>query len=288
MEISETRRLSRFPAHGWIGLLLTVVFWGVNWGVSGMRTHWAFFPLWLGYCLTVDGIVAARKGTSLLLRSKSRYFGLFLVSVLGWWLFELLNWRIQNWVYLGSEAFSRLEFSLLATLSFSTVVPAVFGTAELVSTFGWMRRLKPGVVIRASRRNAWLFFLLGWSMLALMLAWPRYFFPFMWLSVFFIIEPINVWLGNPTLAASVDKGDWRPVISLWLGGLICGFFWEFWNFFSFPKWVYYVPFVDFARIFEMPLLGYGGYLPFAMELYALYHFLLGLLGKGDQGYVDLG
>ena len=287
MQIAERRKLSRFPLHGWIGLLLAAVFWGINWGFEGLRTQWAFFPLWLGYCLAVDGLVAARKGTSLFLRSKARYAGLFLVSVAGWWTFELLNWRTQNWVYLGTEAFTPLEFALLASLSFSTVVPAVFGTAELVSTFGWVRRLKPGWRIATTRRNVWFFFLLGWAMLALMMAWPRYFFPFMWLSVFFILEPINVWMGNPSLAAAVDKGDWRPVISLWLGGLICGFFWEFWNFYSFPKWVYFVPFVDFARIFEMPLLGYGGYLPFAMELYALYHFLLGVLGKNDKGFVDL-
>jgi len=288
MQIAESNKLSRFPLHGWTGVLLIALFWWVNWGLDGMRTHWAFFPLWLGYCLTVDGLVASRKGTSLLIRSKTRYIGLFLVSVVGWWIFELLNWRTQNWSYLGIEAFTRLEFALLASLSFSTVVPAVFGTAELVRTFKWVQELKPGWVIASSKRNVWFFFLLGWSMLALMLAWPRYFFPFMWLSVFFILEPINLWLGNPTLAASAAKGDWRPMISLWFGGLICGFFWELWNFYSFPKWVYFVPFVDFAHIFEMPLLGYGGYLPFAMELFALYNFVLGLFGKQGRSYVNLG
>jgi hypothetical protein len=132
-----------------------------------------------------------------------------------------------------------------------------------------------------------LVFLLGLVMLALMLTWPRYFFPFMWLSIFFILEPINLWMGNPTLASSSAKGDWRLVISLWLGGLICGFFWELWNFYSFPKWVYFVPYVDFANIFEMPLLGYGGYLPFAMELYAMYHFVLGVLGRKDENYIKV-
>ena len=130
----------------------------------------------------------------------------------------------------------------------------------------------------------WFFFLLGWTMLALLLAWPRYFFPFLWLSLFFILEPINVGAGYPPLAATTAKGDWRPVISLWLGGLICGFFWEMWNFYSYPKWVYFVPFVDFAHIFEMPLLGYGGYLPFAMELFAMYHLILSILGKQDRGF----
>jgi hypothetical protein len=31
-----------------------------------------------------------------------------------------------------------------------------------------------------------------------------------------------------------------------------------------PKWEYVLPHLDFARIFEMPVLGYGGYIPFAM------------------------
>jgi hypothetical protein len=40
-----------------------------------------------------------------------------------------------------------------------------------------------------------------------------------------------------------------------------------WNFHSYPKWIYHVPGVGFAKVFEMPILGYLGYLPFAMELY---------------------
>jgi hypothetical protein len=289
MQIAKSKTYSsRFPTHGWIGLLLIAVFWLVNWAGTGLRTSWAFFPLWLGYCLAVDGLVYARKATSLFSRSKTRYLGLFAISILGWWLFELLNWRTQNWAYLGVESFSRLEYALLASLSFSTVIPAVFGTAELVSSFAWIKRLKPGPMISTGKRNVWFVFLLGCTMLALMLAWPRYFFPFMWLSIFFILEPINLRLGNPTLASSAAKGDWRPLISLWLGGLICGFFWELWNFHSYPKWEYFVPFVDFAHIFEMPALGYGGYLPFAMELYAMYYFVIGLFGKKEQGYLQLG
>ena len=97
--------ISNYPSHGWLGLLLIVEFWCVNWIGDGLRTSWAFFPLWLGYCLAVDGMVYIRKGTSLLTRSKLRYLGLFGVSVLGWWLFEMLNWRTQNWAYLGVEIF---------------------------------------------------------------------------------------------------------------------------------------------------------------------------------------
>jgi len=37
-----------------------------------------------------------------------------------------------------------------------------------------------------------------------------------------------------------EKGDWRPVISLWMGVLLTAFFWEMWNYFSYPKWIYHV------------------------------------------------
>ena len=134
----------RWPIHGWFGLGLVLVFWTLNWSLSGLRTHWAFFPLWLGYCLTVDALACRRKGTSLLTRSRRGYALLFVFSVPGWWLFELLNLRTQNWFYQGAEYFSSLEYFALCSLSFSTVMPAVFGTAELVGGFGWLRRLGRG------------------------------------------------------------------------------------------------------------------------------------------------
>jgi hypothetical protein len=38
-----------------------------------------------------------------------------------------------------------------------------------------------------------------------------------------------------------------------------------WNYFSLAKWEYSIPFVHRYQIFEMPLLGYAGYLPFGLE-----------------------
>jgi len=51
--------------------------------------------------------------------------------------------------------------------------------------------------------------------------------------------------------------------------------------------VYQVPWGQFAPIFEMPLLGYGGYLPFALELFAIYHLVAGLLGEKSSRYVQI-
>jgi len=277
----------KFPLHGWLGLTLIAVFWMLNWTLSGTRTIWAFFPLWLGYCLTVDALAFWRTGTSLLARGWRKYLGLFIASAPVWWLFEALNVRTQNWVYEGISSFTPLQYAFWTTLSFSTVIPAVFGSAELVASFGFIKRLGHGPLIRPNKVTTISFFVAGWVMLALMLAWPRLFFPFLWFSVFFILEPLNVWLGNRSLAEHTRHGDWRPVISLWLGVLLAAFFWEMWNFYAYPKWVYHVPWGGWLKVFEMPLLGYGGYLPFSLELYALYHLLAGLFSHKKTNYVRL-
>lgn len=273
------RNRRRFPRHGWIGLTLTLLFWALNWGLSGLRTHFLFFGLWLGFCLTLDGITVWLRGSSMITRSWRRFVLLFFLSAPVWWLFEFFNERLQNWHYLGAENFSSLRFRLWATLNFTTVIPAVFCAAELAAGFGWIQRLKAGPSIRPTPRTTLVFFSAGWLMLALLLLWPRWFFPLVWISLYFILEPINIWLGNRHLAQWTAKGDWRPVISLWVGVLICGFFWELWNYYSYPKWIYTIPYADWLHLFEMPLLGYGGYLPFSLELYAMAHLLIALLGK---------
>jgi len=280
--MGRNRLLRAWPVHGWVGLALVAIFWPLNWLLPGMRTHWGFFPMWLGYCLTVDALVFTRKGSSLLSRNARAYVKLFLISAPAWWLFELLNMRTQNWFYIGRDNFTGLQYFVLASLSFSTVMPAVFGTAELVSTFKWLGRIRRGPRIVPTRRTSLGFFVAGWVMLALLLLWPLYFFPFLWLSVYFILEPINVRLKNRSLVQYTGVGDWRPVLALWVGCLICGFFWEMWNFYSYPEWIYQVPFVGFLHIFEMPVLGYGGYLPFALELFALYHLVMGLLRQEES------
>jgi hypothetical protein len=279
--------LKAFAVHGWIGLILIILAWPANWFLAGLRSHLLFFPLWLGYILAVDALVLMRKNTSLLMRSFrdgkgiGKFAGLFIVSAPAWWLFEALNWRVQNWHYLGRDCFTDFQYALFATVSFSTVMPAVFGTAELVGTFSFIRRFKAGPIIYPTRKIIVSFFILGISMLAVLLAWPQYFFPLLWLSVFFIIEPINIILGYPSLTDFTKRGDWRPIISLWLGCLICGFFWEMWNYWSYPKWTYTIPYVDFWHVFEMPLLGYAGYIPFSLELFVLYHLMTGLLRWPD-------
>ena len=271
-----------WPDYGWLGILLMLVFWTLNWHLSGFRTHWGFFPMWLGYILTVDAWVFMRRGSSLFSRSLGKFILLFVISAPCWWLFELINERTLYWFYLGRDHFTDLEYFLLASISFSTVIPAVFETTELFASFKWLKKINGGPRISANPIIIVFFFILGWLMLGLVLLWPEYFPYFVWMSLYLITEPINVRLQNPSLVQYTANKDWRPVIALFFGSLICGFFWEMWNYYSFPKWIYKIPYFEYGYIFEMPAWGYLGYLPFALELFALYHLITGFWNKRDN------
>jgi len=202
---------------------------------------------------------------------------MFLISFPFWWLFEALNEVVQYWHYSEREQFTDLEYFLLASLSFSTVLPAVFGTSELVSSFFKKWKVKRWMKLGGEKWQQIVIFIAGWIMLSIVLTKPQYGAAFLWISIYFIIDPLNVWMGHRSLLAETGKGNWSSVWILWIACLFCGFFWEMWNFYSNPKWYYTIPGVDFLYIFEMPLPGYLGYFPFALELFAMYHFVAGLL-----------
>lgn len=278
----DDARPGRFPVHGWAGLVLVAVFWALNWGAEGPRTHVFFFPLWLGYALAVDGLVVRRRGSSILTRSRRDFALLFVLSGPVWWIFEGINGHTRNWTYVGAELLTGPGYAVLSTLSFSTVMPAVFETAELIRSFGRVDGMSSGPRVPASNRAAAAFFALGVVSIVLVAFRPDVFYPLVWGVIFFLVEPLNVWLGRPSLFVPLARGDWRPAASLACGALVCGFFWELWNAYSYPKWTYRTPGVDFLHVFEMPLLGYVGYLPFGLELYAL-----GRLARGRSLNVSL-
>ena len=266
------------PYRGLLGLILICVAWPFSWAEIGTGLQYTFFPLWLGFILAVDGLVLRRTGTSLIVRSPKIMATMFILAVPYWWMFEAINQVIQNWVYIGSNP-ETSPFSLIQTsLAFSVVIPAVFEVSELVGSFNFINRFARMPALVLNRHQVAIIGILGVLSLAALLTWPKYLFPITWLSLFFIFDPINYLTGRPSITANVRHGDWRLVVAFALGALICGFFWEMWNYQASISWQYNIGFFDFARIFHMPLLGYGGYLPFGLETYAMFHFVVGLLG----------
>jgi hypothetical protein len=260
--------LANVPRQLLAGLLLVGIAWPTAWFGPLALAEFTFFPLWLGYVLTVDGLVERRTGTSLLRRSSRHFLALFLVSIPLWWLYEAINDRLGNWEYLYPRDIGFLHRHAHASVAFSTVVPALFETAELYRSTRLLRRLGRWIRIAPSRRGLLGFSAFGLVLIALTVAFPRQAFPLVWLGLFFIFDPIVNLLGGRSISAQVARGRWDTVVALFLAGITCGLFWETWNYWSMPKWVYHIPYVSQPKLFEMPILGYGGYLPFALEVYA--------------------
>ncbi len=271
------KRMQKFPLYGWFGLAVTILSWAANWYLPGLRTNYFFFPLTVGYTMFVDAWALTRGGQSVIVGKKSLFAFLFVISIPLWWLFEIINWRLHNWVYLGMESLSPAAYFFFMSIAFSTVVPAMFASANLMHTFAWVRNICLNVKVAKDKASLMKIFIIGCIMLTLMLIWPIYFYPLAWVSLILIIEPINVHFGFPSLLDHLAEGDWKPVWALFAGGAVCGLFWEFCNYYSYPKWIYQIPFVSFLHIFELPILGYLGYMFFGLELFAAYNFIAGLL-----------
>ncbi len=75
-------------------------------------------------------------------------------------------------------------------------------------------------------------------------------------------------------------------MAIMIGALLTRLVLEMWNSAS-VSWVYDIGFFDFAHIFEMPLFGYGGYLPFGLETFAVYHFVAGILPVPSSGQLPV-
>jgi len=273
------------PYRGLLGLLLIAIAWPLSQQIGQNL----FFPLWLGFILLVDGLVLRRTGTSLAVRSPKIMVVMFIVASPYWWAFEGINEITQNWVYVTptEEDSGGLVGVIEASLSYSTVIPAVFEVSELIGSFGFIKRFArlPSLVL--SRPQIILAGVFGLGSLVTMLIWPTYLFPMTWLCLFFIFDPINNLTGRPSIIAQVKNGDYRTIVAFALGALVCGFFWEMWNRDASVSWEYNIGYLDFARIFQMPLLGYGGYLPFGLETYAVFHFVAGLLGWSSDARVPV-
>ncbi len=259
-----------FPLWGWFSILLCLIAWIMAW----TRFSWfndyqifTFSPLWFGYIGFVNALTYRRTGRSLLTHQPKYLLMLFGMSALFWWYFEYLNRFVHNWYYLGVETLSPGQYVLFATLPFSTVLPAVLSTHELLKTYP---QLSAGLTeykkISLPARKAALPVLLlaGLGLLGIGI-YPEYLYPLIWISPLIIITSFQHLTGRKTIFTPITAGNWQRIFLLAISTLICGFFWEMWNIYSFAKWEYSIPFVQRFHLFEMPLLGYAGYLPFGLE-----------------------
>ena len=271
--------------HGWVGLAVIAAAEAALIGGEPTVSRW-FTPIaWTGYLLFVDALVARLTGRSYLTTSREEGVLVAIVSVGGWWLFEWYNaprfWRGGAdlwglwWHYHGLEPnlfLRRLGYDW----SFATIFPALFLTAAVLRVSVFRRaQVRPR---RLPARALDVAVGAGVAFVALPLVAPStWLVPLVWSGVALLLEPLNYRAGRPSWLADLARGDASTVSALLTSGLVCGFLWEFWNYWAATKWTYTVPYSPDVKLFEMPVLGYLGFPPFALECYAMYHWARGVI-----------
>ena len=258
-------------------------------GLEPLAT-WYYSLAWWSYIAFADAYLSLRRTPmldgqgksdshrrSILLRSPGapRLLGL---SVVIWLSFEIYNLRLGNWHYLGIPSSPPIRWAGYA-VAYATVLPGLFITAELLAL---VSRRSPSA--RLALSPAWVRALF-WGGLAgsvLPWLWPRYCFPLVWLAPTAFFAAVNHRLGGEGILQELGARGPGKLYRLLGAGAICGLLWELWNFWARAKWVYDIPFFHRFPLFEMPLTGFLGFPPFAVECHEMYlagDKLLGRLAK---------
>lgn len=274
---------SGFPWWFWAGLIS----WGgtlfILWGKfpePKWLLNWADLPLFWGFTLVLDGFVYKRtNGQSIIGKNSREIIGIGMASVSGWLIFEYLNFFVDdNWIYPFGNLIPDNEFTLYAVLGSSGLMPMSFEWFSLLSTYkGFSQRYDNGPKINLPHFIKYLFLIICLVGLFFTGFFPNNLFFLLWMAPLIILVVVLERLKMWTPFTPIKNGNWSPMLIFALTYLIQGFLLEFWNYFSAiheggkvilthtpAYWSYSIPYVNVYHVFEMPVLGLLGYLPFGV------------------------
>jgi hypothetical protein len=287
-ERSAQQRRGGLLLHGYAGLAVIICAEALLFAGNSVVGRWFTPIVWTGYILFVDALVYKVKGRSLLVTGRLEFVIIALVSIIGWWLFEFYNaprfWRSELelwWHYHNLEPNAYLRRAGY-DWAFATIFPAMFETTELMAAtlFRQTRQVRP---VKLSKTILYLMIVIGAATALIpLIIISRWLVPLVWLSWVLLLDPFNALRGWPSIVGDLSRGSYRRLAALLAGGGVCGVLWEFWNYWALTKWTYTVPYLGNVKIFEMPVLGYLGFPPFAVECWAIYIFCRSLLGPGPK------
>ncbi|NWG04934.1 MAG: DUF4332 domain-containing protein [Syntrophaceae bacterium] len=260
-----------FPIHGMIGILALLLSEVFLFKKVEPFYSWFYCFAWWSYILTVDAIIYTSKGNSLFVNRRKEFFLMIPWSVFIWLVFEAANLSLENWYYINLPS-SIWERWLGYAIAFGTVLPGIFETTELLETVGLFKNSKMKKRVITHKGHS-IMILIGMLCLISSLLLPQYFFSLIWGGFIFLLEPFIYRVGGKSLLRDIEEGKPQKIYHLLIAGLICGLLWEFWNYWALSKWVYTVPFFDKTKGFEMPVLGFLGFPPFAIQVYVMYNFI---------------
>jgi hypothetical protein len=281
----QTSAPRRLPLHGWLGVLVVAAAEIALFAGSAVVGEWFTPIVWTGYVLFVDALAARLTGRSYLTTDRGEGVLVALVSVGAWWLFEWYNaprfWRGGAdrvglwWQYHHLEPDPWLR-RVGYDWAFATIFPALFLTAVVLRATVLARvPVRPWRPSPAVRRVAVVVGAL--AALTPLVVVSRWLVPLVWTGPVLLLEPLNARARRPSWLTDLGAGDASRLAALLASGAVCGVLWELWNYWAATKWTYTVPYFGDVKVFEMPVVGYLGFLPFALECYAIYHWVRGRL-----------
>lgn len=253
---------------------LAIVFIMESTGILRLRyaNIWITPISWYGYILFFDWLIFRRENSSLLMNNTKNFFIMLPISIVLWCIFELHNLLFHNWVYIGLPE-NKFLTVLGFAISFATILPAIYETNQFLKSLGLFKSIKVSCQTY-TRTRLLIEILFGLALVIITVVFPSvYTGPLVWLGYLFIFVPLNYLIGAPSILLERKVGRLNDMLTLALSGYICGIVWEALNFWAGAKWRYNVPYFPNIKIFEMPILGFLGFGPFAIEFLAMYDFV---------------
>lgn len=292
----------QIPLWFWFGSFIFGVSLIFLWGIFSEPkwiVNWLLIPLFWGIIFIVDGIVYYRtRGESLVGSKPQTLIAIAICSVGGWLFFEFLNFFVhKNWYYPFGNLISAEQFLLYSSIGSSALLTIVFEWYMLLKTFPKIaNKYSQGPRIQISRKIWYYVLFISLALLFLIPFLPNQLFFVIWLvpmtSLLSVLHIRNMWSPFTPI---INKGNWGPLALICLSYLIQGFLYEFWNYFGAHHnadgtivsynpgyWVYSIPYVQKFHIFEMPLLGLFGYLPFGLYCWTAWLVFAQLIGVNPR------
>ncbi len=271
-----------FPIWGWIGMVMWVgtliLLWG-HFQRPKFLIHWAYIPMFWGFTLLLDAVLFMRDHTkSMVFNNPREMIAIGVAAMGGWMLFEYLNFFVrENWIYPFSTLMPKPEFLIYAIAGSSGLMPVIFVIYRLLGTLpGFSDRYRQGISINPSSAFGTILLIFFFTSMFLVPFFPNQLFGMLWISPMCIMVITLHKIGEWTPISPLKWGDWAPLMKYTLTYLIYGLFLECMNYFSgihhgdtvisytTAYWQYSIPYVNFWHVFEMPIVGFIGYLPFGI------------------------
>jgi hypothetical protein len=264
----ETRR---FPLYGVVGIVSIVVFEALLFTGNSFIGRY-FTPIqWTGLILFLDGLHRRRTGRSWLADHFWEFILLCVISIGSWLIFEWYNVFLKNWRYLNLPDNVWIRYSGYAW-AFATISPGMF--LIYLTLDDVFPGSDPETPPRLPDQVFYPFVGFGLTCLVVPLVWPStWMTPLVWMGFAFFLDPIVGRLGGRSILSEFFTGHFRSMPLFFLAGLIAGLLWEFWNYWAISKWEYDVPYWGHIKLFEMPVLGFLGFMPFIIESFAIYQLV---------------